>query len=91
MYVCTIYMCMYIVSYIHVYVYNELPRWLSDKESTCQAGDKGSLPRNEGSILAWDIPWTEEPGRLQSMGLQKVGHSLATKQQQQTCIIYVYG
>ena len=68
MYVCTIYMCMYIVSYIHVYVYNELPRWLSDKESTCQAGDKGSLPRNEGSILAWDIPWTEEPGRLQSMG-----------------------
>ena len=46
--VCTIYMCMYIVSYIHVYVYNELPRWLSDRESTCQAGDKGSLPRNEG-------------------------------------------
>ena len=26
------------------------------------------------SILAWEIPWTEEPGRLQSMGLQKVGH-----------------
>ena len=25
-------------------------------------------------ILAWKIPWTEEPGRLQSMGLQKVGH-----------------
>ena len=25
------------------------------------------------SILAWRIPWTEEPGRLQSMGLQKVG------------------
>ena len=26
------------------------------------------------SILAWKIPWTEEPGRLQSMGLQRVGH-----------------
>ena len=26
------------------------------------------------SILAWKIPWTEEPGRLQSMGLQKIGH-----------------
>ena len=26
------------------------------------------------SILAWKIPWTEEPGRLQSMGLQRVRH-----------------
>ena len=26
------------------------------------------------SVLAWKIPWTEEPGRLQSMGLQRVGH-----------------
>ena len=26
------------------------------------------------SILAWEIPWTEEPGRLQSMGLQRVEH-----------------
>ena len=26
------------------------------------------------SILAWRVPWTEEPGRLQSMGLQNVGH-----------------
>ena len=26
------------------------------------------------SILAWKIPWTGEPGRLQSMGLQRVGH-----------------
>ena len=26
------------------------------------------------STLAWKIPWTEEPGRLQSMGLQRVGH-----------------
>ena len=30
------------------------------------------------SILAWRIPWTEEPGKLQSMGLQRVGHDRAT-------------
>ena len=33
------------------------------------------------SILAWKIPWTEEPGGLQSMGLQRVGHDLTTQQQ----------
>jgi len=26
------------------------------------------------SVLAWEMPWTEEPGRLQSMGLQRVRH-----------------
>ena len=31
------------------------------------------------SILAWRIPWTEEPGGLQSMGLQRVWHNLATE------------
>ena len=30
------------------------------------------------NILAWELPWTEEPGRLQSMGLQRVGHDWAT-------------
>ena len=30
------------------------------------------------SILAWKIPWTEEPGRLQSMGSLRVGHDRAT-------------
>ena len=39
----------------------------------------GEDPLEEGmathsSILAWRIPWTEEPSRLQSMGLQRVGH-----------------
>ena len=33
------------------------------------------------SILAWRIAWTEEPGELQSVGSQRVGHDLATKQQ----------
>ena len=31
---------------------------------------------------AWRIPWTEEPGGLQSKGLQRAGHDLATKEQQ---------
>ena len=33
------------------------------------------------SILAWEIPWTEEPGRLQSMGSQKLRQDLAMKQE----------
>ena len=54
------------------------------KESACNAGDPDLIPglgrsSREGntthsSILAWRIPWTEEPGRLQSMGSQRVGH-----------------
>ena len=42
------------------------------------------------SILAWRIPWTEETGRLQSMGLQRVGSNLATKQQQSLCCLMDY-
>ena len=30
-------------------------------------------------ILAWEIPWMEDPGRLQSLGLQRVEHDLATR------------
>ena len=53
----------------------------------------GSVPGGEdpleekmathSSILAWRIPWTEEPGRLQSMGSQRVKHNLATKPNQE--------
>ena len=53
----------------------------------------GSIPGSEdpleketatdSSILAWEISWPEEPGRLQSMGLQRIRHNLVTKQQQQ--------
>ena len=42
------------------------------------------------SILAWEIPWTEEPTGLQSLGLQRAGHNLATKQQQHIICIGVY-
>ena len=38
--------------------------------------EKGMIPHS--SILAWEIPWTEEPGVLQSMGSQRVGHGWAT-------------
>ena len=39
--------------------------------------EKGMATRS--SILAWESPWTEEPGGLQSVGLQRVGHHWATK------------
>ena len=69
-----------------------LLRWLSGKESTCNAGDMGvpSLDWEDplekkmtthSSILDWETPQTEEPGGLQSMGLQRVRHNLATQQQ----------
>ena len=54
------------------------------KASVCNAGDPGSIPGSgrclekematHSSTLAWKIPWTEEPGRLQPMGSQRVGH-----------------
>ena len=57
---------------------------LDSKESTCNAkGRVLPLGRKESpekgmaihsSIAAWKIPWTEEPGGLQSMGSQRVGH-----------------
>ena len=40
-------------------------------------GQEESLEKGmatHSSILAWRIPWTEEPGELQPMGLQRVGH-----------------
>ena len=41
------------------------------------------------SILAWGIPWTEEPGGLQSRGLQRVGHNLVTKSQTQKWLFII--
>ena len=75
-----------------IYLCSELSQRLSGKESVCHAGNTGSSPGsgrspgegndNLSSILAWNIPGTEEPGGLQSMGSQRVGHDLVTKQQQ---------
>ena len=38
------------------------------------------------SILAWEVPWTEEPGRLQSIGSKKSQHSLAVQHLQPACL-----
>ena len=46
-------------------------------------GDAGLIPESgistHSSSLAWEIPWTEEPGGLQFMGLQRVGQDLVTE------------
>ena len=42
------------------------------------------------SILAWKIPWTEQPGGLQSMGSQRVRHNLATKPPPPPAILGTY-
>ena len=59
------------------------------KESACSAGDLVSIPRlrrspGEGNgyrlqYFAWEISWTEEPGRLQSMRSQRVGMTEHTR------------
>ena len=55
------------------------------KNLPANAGDVSSIPglgrsleeemATHSNILAWRIPWTEEPGGLQSIGLQRVGHN----------------
>ena len=60
------------------------PGGSAGKESACNAGDLGSTPGREdplekematpSSNHAWKIPQTEEPGRLQRMGSQRVTH-----------------
>ena len=55
------------------------------KVSVYNAGDPGLIPGLEdplekemaihSSPIAWEIPWTEEPGRLQSLGSQRVRHN----------------
>ena len=69
----------------YIYIYRGFPGGSEVKASACNAGDLSSIPglgRSPGegngnplsSILAWRIPWTEEPGGLQSTGSQRVGH-----------------
>ena len=62
------------------------PHASDGKEPACSTGDPGfdpwvrEYPLEKGmathpSILAWRIPWTEDPSGLQSMGLQRVRHN----------------
>ena len=75
-----------------------LPWWLSGKDSVRNAGDRSlgwEDPLEEdmathSSILAWRIPWMEEPGGLQFMGSHRVRQAEAAKQQQHVYIwIYI--
>ena len=76
----------------------------TDNNPPANAGDSGSIPGSERSPGVGDgdtmqyfylgNPMDREPGGLQSMGSQRVRHSLVTKQQQQyfkhDCCVYVY-
>ena len=53
------------------------------KTQALSLGQEGPLEKEmttRSSMLAWEIPWTEEPGGLQSMGSPKVGYLDTTKQ-----------
>ena len=68
--------------------YSDLSGGSDDKESACNAGDLGLIPESgislkrgmttHTSILAWRMSWAEEPGLLQSLRSQRVGHDWAT-------------
>ena len=74
--------CMYTHTHTHTHIASLVAQTVKNlsamQEVQVQSlGQKDLLEKgmaNHSSILAWRIPWTEEPGRLQSMGLQRVGH-----------------
>ena len=82
------YKCTYLYTYIYLLGF---PGGSVVKNPPANSGDAGSISGlrrspgdrngNHSSILACKIPWTEEPGKLQSMESQRVGYHLATKQQ----------
>ena len=67
-----------------IVIISYLPSGSAGKESACNAGDLGQVDPLEkrmatySSILAWRIPWTEEPGGLQSIGSQRVRQAEVT-------------
>ena len=73
----------------------KLPPWLGFPGSTAiknppaNARDAGSISGlgRCTPVFTWKIPWTEELGGLQPMGSKRVGHDLATKQQQQSVLL----
>ena len=76
------------VKYLGAFLVTQMVKNLPVMQET-QVQSLGQEPLEKGTathsyILVWEIPQTEEPGRLQSMGSQRVGHDLATKQQQNT-------
>ena len=78
---------------VRIFSFSRWPGGSDGKESVCNAEDPSLIPglgrfspsptREKGlvthsSVLAWRIPWTEEPGGLQSMGLQRAGSNRVT-------------
>ena len=66
------------------------------ERQVCSQGQEDPLEKEvaaHSSILAWEVPWTEEPGRLHSIGSQRLGHDLATEQQElpPVCTSYMSG
>ena len=69
------------MNYQYLHKHQGFPGGSDGKASACNVGDPGSIPGSgrslekkmatHSSILAWRIPWTGEPGRLQSMGVSK--------------------
>ena len=79
------------LEFVFCLILARLPRWLSSKESVCQCRRRefDSWVREDpleeetathSSILAWRIPWKEEPGGLQSMDLRRVRYDLSMEQ-----------
>ena len=70
----------YIHTYIHIYIHTYTDIYIYTHIHTHTPAstslEKAMAPHS--STLAWKIPWTEEPGRLQSMGSLRVGHDWAT-------------
>ena len=85
----------YLNDFRHQHYNDKLITWTdgsAGKESTCNAGDTGSIPGpgrppGEGNGFplqwAWEIPWPQEPGMLQSKGSQKVGHNKVMKRERE--------
>ena len=84
----------WLISYLSSFI--GFPQWLSSKESAYHAGNVGLIPgsgrspeEGNGNALQYSClgnPMDRSPGRLQSMGLQGVGHNLVTKQQQESSL-----
>ena len=78
----------YTHTYTHLHTYSQFSVVSEGKTSAGNVGNPGSilgLGRSPGeemathsSTLSWKIPWTENPGRLQSMGLQRIEHDWVT-------------
>ena len=63
-------MCIYMYIYIYIYIYiDRYTIYILEKEIATHS-----------SILAWENPWTEEPGVLQFMGSQRIRHNIAIEQ-----------